>query len=134
MVSTRNTSRSNTNPPRMQDQPGDVDNRPPGGALETVWANTDEVEVLRATNQHLLKELEQLTRKYDAPMRHDRPDKPKTLLPKENNTSTLVKKRIEKGKLATLGSMILTNPLERIATRRSRGSKGSGTSNKKSAT
>ena len=32
MVSTRNTSRSNANPPRMRDQPGDVDSRPPGGA------------------------------------------------------------------------------------------------------
>ena len=61
MVSTRSTSRSNANPPRMQDQPGDVDSRPPGGALETVWANTDEVEALCITNQHLLKELEQLT-------------------------------------------------------------------------
>ena len=61
MVSTRNTSRSNANPPRMQDQPGDVDSQPPGGALETVQANTDEVEALRVTNQHLLKELEQLT-------------------------------------------------------------------------
>ena len=67
MVSTQNTIRSNANPPRMQDQPGDVDNRPPGGALETVQANTDEVEVLRVTNQHLLKELEQLTRKIRHP-------------------------------------------------------------------
>ena len=67
MVSTRNTSRSNTNPLRMQDQPGGVDNRPPGGALETMQANTEEVEALRATNQHLLKELEQLTRKIRRP-------------------------------------------------------------------
>ena len=29
MVSTRNTSRSNANPPRMQDPPGDIDNRLP---------------------------------------------------------------------------------------------------------
>ena len=61
MVSTRNTSRSNTNPPRMQDQPGDVDSRPPD-ALETMQANTDEVEALRLTNQRLIGELEQLTR------------------------------------------------------------------------
>ena len=67
MVSTRNTSKSNANPPRMQDQPGDVDSRPPGGALETVQANTDEVEALHVTNQHLLKELEQLTRKIRHP-------------------------------------------------------------------
>ena len=62
MVSTQNTSRSNANPPRMQDQPGDVDSLPLGGTLETVRANTDEVEALRVTNQRLLKELEQLTR------------------------------------------------------------------------
>ena len=67
MVSTQNTSRSNANPPRMQDQPGGMDSRPLGGALETVQANTDEVEVLRVTNQHLLKELEQLTRKIRHP-------------------------------------------------------------------
>ena len=50
MVSTRNTSRSHTNPPRMQDQPGDVDTRPPRGTLETVQVNTEEVEALRITN------------------------------------------------------------------------------------
>ena len=67
MVSTRNTSRSNVNPLRMQDQPGGVDSRPPGGALETVQANTEEVAALRVTNQHLLKELEQLTRQIRHP-------------------------------------------------------------------
>ena len=67
MVSTRNTSRSNANPPRMQDQPSEVDNRSPGGALETVQDNMDKVEALRVTNQHLLKELEQLTRQIQCP-------------------------------------------------------------------
>ena len=84
---------SNANPPRMQDQSDDVDSQPPGGALETVRANTDEVEALRITNQHLLKELEQLTRQIRCPRIHNRPAKPKTLLPKENNTSTLVADR-----------------------------------------
>ena len=67
MVSTRNTSRSHANPSRMQDQPGGVDSRPPGGALETVQANTDEVEALRLTNQRLIEELEQLTRQMQRP-------------------------------------------------------------------
>ena len=66
MVSTRNTSRSNANPPRMQDQPGDVDSRPPG-VLETMQVNTDEVEALRLTNQRLIGELEQLTRQMQHP-------------------------------------------------------------------
>ena len=57
MVSTRNISRSNANRPRMQDQPGDVESRLPG-ALETMQANTDEVEALRLTNQRLIGELE----------------------------------------------------------------------------
>ena len=67
MVSTRNTSRSNANPPRMQDQPGRVDSRPLGGALETVQANTNEVEALHLTNQQLIEELEQLTRHMQHP-------------------------------------------------------------------
>ena len=67
MVSTRNTSRSNANPPRMQDQPGDVDSRPPGGTLEAIQANTDKEKELRLTNQRLMGELEQLTRKMQRP-------------------------------------------------------------------
>ena len=66
MVSTRNTSRSNANPPRTQDQPGDVDSRPPG-MPEVMQANTDEVEALRLTNQRLIGELEQLTRQMQQP-------------------------------------------------------------------
>ena len=66
MVSTRNTSRSNANPLRMQDQPGNADNRPPG-ALETMQANTDEVEALRLTNQRLMEELEELSRQMQQP-------------------------------------------------------------------
>ena len=61
MVSTWNTSRSNTNPPRIQDSPGDTNSRPPD-ELEVMQANTDEVEALRLTNQRLIRELEQLTR------------------------------------------------------------------------
>ena len=66
MVSTRNTSRSNANPPRMQDQPGNADNRPLG-ALEAMQANTNEVEALRLTNQRLIEELERLTRQMRRP-------------------------------------------------------------------
>ena len=66
MVSTRNTSRSNANPPRMQDQPGDVVSRPPS-ALEIMQANTEEVEALRLTNQCLIGELELLTRQMQRP-------------------------------------------------------------------
>ena len=62
MVSTRNTSRSHANPPRMQDQQGNTDSRPLAGALETIHDNTNEMEALRLTNQRLIRELEQLTR------------------------------------------------------------------------
>ena len=66
MVSTRNTSRSNTNPPRVQDPPGDMSSRPPG-TVEAVQANTNEVEALRLVNQRLVEELEQLTRQIQHP-------------------------------------------------------------------
>ena len=66
MVSTQNISKSNANPPRMQDQPGNVDNQPPD-TLEATQANTDEVEALRLTNQRLIGELEQLTRHIQRP-------------------------------------------------------------------
>ena len=66
MVSTRNTSRSNANPPRMQDPPGDADSKP-FGTIEATQANTNEVEALRLTNQRLIEELEQLTRQIRRP-------------------------------------------------------------------
>ena len=66
MVSTWNTSRSNTNQPRMQDPPGDADSRPPA-TLEAMQANTSKVEALRLTNQRLIGELEQLTRQIQRP-------------------------------------------------------------------
>ena len=66
MVSTRNTSRSHANPPRMQGPPGDADSRPPG-TVEAMRANTNEVEALRLVNQHLPEELEQLTKQIQYP-------------------------------------------------------------------
>ena len=67
MVSTRNTSKSRANPPRMQDQQGNIDSRPPAGKLETIHDNTSEMETLRLTNQRLIRELEQLTRHMQRP-------------------------------------------------------------------
>ena len=66
MVSTRNTSRSNANPPRMQDPPGDADSRPLD-TINAIRANTNEVEALRLINQRLIGELEQLTRQIQRP-------------------------------------------------------------------
>ena len=66
MVSTRNTSRSNVNPPRMQDPPGDADNRSPD-TIEAMQANTNEVEALGLVNQRLIGELEQLTMQIQRP-------------------------------------------------------------------
>ena len=51
----------------MQDQQGNIDSRPPGGMLETLHANTGEMEALCLTNQRLLRELEQLTRQILRP-------------------------------------------------------------------
>ena len=66
MVSTRNTSRSNANPTRMPDPPGDANSRPPGPA-KAIQANTNEVEALRLVNQRLIEEIEQLTRQIQHP-------------------------------------------------------------------
>ena len=66
MVSIRNTSRSNANPRRMQDPPGDADSRP-SSTLEAMQANTSVVEALRLTNQRLIGELEKLTRQMQRP-------------------------------------------------------------------
>ena len=82
MVSTRNTSRSNANPPRMQDRPGDADSRPLG-TLEAMQANTDEVEALRLTNQRLIGELEQLTRQIQRPWEAQQTQEGHNLTPHE---------------------------------------------------
>ena len=66
MVSTRNTSRSKANPLRMQDSPGNADNRPPD-TIEAMQANKNEVEALRLFNQRLIGELEKLTRQIERP-------------------------------------------------------------------
>ena len=66
MVSTKNTSRSNANPLRMQDPPDDVNNGPPD-TLGAMQANTNEVEALRLVNQRLVEELEQLTIQMQRP-------------------------------------------------------------------
>ena len=50
----------------MQDPPGDADNKPPD-TLEAMQANTNEVQALRLVNQHLIGELEQLTRHIQRP-------------------------------------------------------------------
>ena len=60
-------SKSHTNPPGTQDQQGDLDSQPIRDALETLQANTDEVETLHLTNQHLLRDLEELTRQMQRP-------------------------------------------------------------------
>ena len=82
MVSTQNTRKSNVNPPRMQDQPGDVVSRPPG-ALETMQANTEEVETLCLSNQRLIGDLEQLTRQMQRPREAQRTQEGHNITPHE---------------------------------------------------
>ena len=82
MVSTRNTSKSNANPPRMQDPPGDTDSRPPD-TIEAIRANTNEVEALRLINQRLIGELEQLTRQIQRPRDTRKAQEGRNFLPHE---------------------------------------------------
>ena len=134
MVSTRNTSKSNSNPPRMQDQPSDMDNRPLGGALETVRANTNEVEVLRVTNQHLLKELEQLTEQIQRPQETRQVRQAQNPVTGGERHLDPHREADREGETSHTREHNPHQPPERIAKRRGRGSKGSGTSSKKSAT
>ena len=69
--------RSHNNPLGTQDQQGNLDNRSAKDALETIQANTDEVEALCLTNQRLLRDLKELTRQMQWPQEerkhHDTP-------------------------------------------------------------
>ena len=56
--------------------------RPPG-ALETMQANTEEVETLRLTNQRLIEELEQLTRQMQPPREAQRTQEGHNITPHE---------------------------------------------------
>ena len=87
MVSTRNTSRSNANLPKMQDPPGDADSRPPR-TVEAMKANTNEVEALRLVNQRLIEELEQLTRQIQHPRETRQTQKGHNIPPVRNNMIT----------------------------------------------
>ena len=63
--------------PRTQDHQGDLDSQPARDALETLQANTDEMEALRLTIQRLLRDLEELTKQMQQPQEelqhHDTP-------------------------------------------------------------
>ena len=73
---------SNTNPPRMQDPPGDMGSRPPR-TVEAMKANTNEVEALRLVNQRLVEELEQLTRQIQQPRETQKTQEGHNLPPRE---------------------------------------------------
>ena len=94
MVSTRNTSRSNTNPPRMQDPPGDMNSRPPG-TVEAMQANTNEVEALRLVNQRLVEELEQFTRQIQHPQETRQTQEAHNLPPREEQLGHDIPRGIE---------------------------------------
>ena len=94
MVSTRNTSRSNTNPPRMPDPPGDMGNRPPG-TVEVMQANTNEVEALRLVNQRLVEELEQLTGQIQHPRETRQTQEGHNLPPREEQLGHDIPRDIE---------------------------------------
>ena len=113
MVSTRNTSSSNVNPPRIQDPLDDADSRP-HGTLKAMQANTSEVEALRLTNQRLIGELEQLTRTHG---KHDRHGKV-TIFPlvRGNKISTFPEVMKQKQSLAEPGGTDHNWPLGRRKT------------------
>ena len=119
MVSTRNTSRSHANPLRMQDQQGNVDRRPPRGTLETLHANTYEMEALCLTNQRLLRELEQLNRKIQRPQEaRQAREGQNTITQEEQQHFDPPREADGEGETSQAMEYDLYNPLERIAMRR----------------
>ena len=111
MVSTRNISRSNANPLRMQDPPGDEDSRPPG-TLEAMQANMSEVEVLRLTNKRLIGELEQLTRQMQRPQEARQTQEGHNIPPREGQHNLDILQVLkQKQILAELGGMDHNWPL-----------------------
>ena len=118
MVSTRNTSRSNANPPRMQDPPGDADNRPPD-TIEAMQANTNEVEALRLIDQRLIRELEQLTRQVQRPRDTLQAKEGHNFPPHEGNTISIFLEALKrKHSPAEPGDAYHKWPLERKATKK----------------
>ena len=62
-------SKSHANPPRTQDQQDVVDSQQSGDVPKALHAASNEMEALRLVNQHLLRELEELTKQVQRP--HD---------------------------------------------------------------
>ena len=123
MVSTRNTSKSNANPLRMQDPPDGINNRPPD-TLEAMQANTNEVEALRLVNQHLIEELKLLTRQMQRPREvrqtqegHNFPPPPPPPATKGNTISTFLKALKQRQNPVGPGGTDHNLPLERKATK-----------------
>ena len=96
MVSTRNTSRSNTNQPRVQDPSGDM-NSSPLGTVEAMQANTNEVEALRLVNQCLVEELEQLSRQIQHPQEIRQTQEGHNLPPREEQLGHDIPQGIKTG-------------------------------------
>ena len=149
MVSTRNTSRSNANPTRMPDPPGDA----PGPA-EAIQANTNEVEALRLVNQRLIEEIEQLTRQIQHPREERQTQEVRNIPPHEGrhgygipqNTEADAESSQARGHSPQLapvreesqavhrGRGENVEPIPHQSQESGHGSKDSGTSNKSSVT
>ena len=131
-------SRSNANPIRMPDQPGDADSRPPGPA-EAIQANTNEVEALRLVNQRLIEEIEQLTRQIQHPREERQTQEGHNIPPHEGrydydiprDTEAEAESSQARGHGPQLAPVVEEDQAVHKESRH--GSKDSGTSNKSSA-
>ena len=97
-------------------------------------ANTDEVEALCVTNQNLLKELEQLTGQIRRPKETRQARQAQNPVIGGERHLDPRREADREGETSHTREHDRHQPPVRIVTRRGRGSKGSGTSSKKSAT
>ena len=76
-------SKNHSNPPRTQDQQDNVDSRQPRDALEALNTASNDMEALRLINQHLLRELAELTRQVQRPQEVQQSREGRNTIPQE---------------------------------------------------
>ena len=90
-------SRSHANPLRRQDQQDDVDIRQPGDALEALHAASNKMEALRLINQHLLRELVELTRHVQCPQESQQAREGRNTVPQEEQQHLGAPRDVDEG-------------------------------------
>ena len=84
-------------PPEDARSIDDVDSRQPGDALEAFHATSNEMEALRLVDQHLLRELAELTRQGQRPQEAQQTREGRNTIPQEKQQHLGAPRDIDKG-------------------------------------